>query len=400
MMALDRHRLRHLVKQNNRGARLASRLLGHTDRLLGVLLLGNNLINAAAATLVTVITVRLIGKGEFSLTIATLSVTFAILVFSEVTPKVLGAAYPEKIALPVAYVLTPLLKIFYPVVWFVNLFVNTLLWITRLKPQARAGDHSLSLEELRTLVLEGGHYIPAKHQNILLNLFELEDSTVDDVMTPRSQVEALDIEAPIEEIRTRLATSHHTLQPVYSSRLDEVIGILHIRKVLHQVQTGELSKETLREILRPPYFIPSGTPLLTQLQNFQEAKRRVGLVVDEYGELLGLTTVEDIVEEIVGEFSGRPHTHGAGYETQKDGSLLVEGSCPLRELNKKLGLHFNLDGPRTVNGLVLEYLEDIPEPGTSIKVDGYPIEIVQTQDRMVKTARIHLERMESEAAVS
>ncbi len=393
MMAVNRYRLRHLVSKGHRGARLAEALLSRTDRLLGVLLLGNAFINAAAATLASVITVRLVGEGEFALTVATILVTLAILVFSEVTPKVIGAAYPEPIVLAVSYVLAPMLRLFYPVVWFVNLFVQTLLWISRLKPTNHGEGQPLSMEELRTLVLEGAHYIPAKHQTILLNLFGLEDITVDDVMTPRHQIEAIDIEDPIDEIRARLGTSHHTMQPVYSRQLDEIVGVLHVRKVLHQSHGTELTVELLREIMRPPYFIPAGTPLLSQLQNFQESHRRVGLVVDEYGELQGLVTVDDILEEIVGEFSGRPLTNARHIHHESSDVVLVEGGCSLRELNRKLNLRFRIDGPKTINGRILEYLEDIPEPGTSVKIDGYPIEIVQTQDRMIRMVRIGLSQL-------
>lgn len=389
MMAINRFRLRHLASQGNRAAKLTISLLERTDKLLGVILLGNNLINAASATLVTVIAVRLFGNGELALSIATLAVTFAILVVSEITPKVIGAAYAEKIALPAAYFLAPLLTVVYPIVWFVNLFVNALLALLRLKPSEQEQEHKLTLEELRTLVLEGAHYIPAKHQSILLNLFELQKITVDDTMTPRNQIEAIDLDDDIDAIRARLATVHHTLQPVYRGELDEIIGILHVRKVLHQAENNELTKEALQEILQPPYFVPAGTPLLTQLQNFQATKSRIALVVDEYGELQGLVTVEDIMEEIVGEFGKGTRVQGLLEGDAKTGELLVEGGALVRELNRKLGLKFNLEGPKTVNGLILEHLEDIPEPGTSLKIDGYPIEIVQTQDRMVKVVRIH-----------
>ncbi len=389
MMAINRFRLRHLASQGSRAAKLTVSLLERTDKLLGVILLGNNLINAASATLVTVIAVRLFGNGELALSIATLAVTFAILVVSEITPKVIGAAYAEKIALPAAYFLAPLLTVVYPIVWFVNLFVNALLALLRLKPSEQEQEHKLTLEELRTLVLEGAHYIPAKHQSILLNLFELQKITVDDTMTPRNQIEAIDLDDDIDAIRARLATVHHTLQPVYRGELDEIIGILHVRKVLHQAENNELTKEALQEILQPPYFVPAGTPLLTQLQNFQATKSRIALVVDEYGELQGLVTVEDIMEEIVGEFGKGTRVQGLLEGDAKTGELLVEGGALVRELNRKLGLKFNLEGPKTVNGLILEHLEDIPEPGTSLKIDGYPIEIVQTQDRMVKVVRIH-----------
>ena len=388
MMALNRYRLRHLVKEGSKAAIVTNELLSNTDKLLGVILLGNNLVNAASATLVTVLAVRLLGDSEWALSIATLSVTFLILVFAEITPKVIGASYPERIALTVGFVLSPLLKLVYPIVWFINLFVWGLLWLFRLKPH-EVEETPLSNEELRTLVMEGGHYIPAKHRNILGNLFELEDITVDDVMTPRAQIEAIDLDAPIEEIRERLATTNHTRLPMCSGSLDNVIGILHIRKVLHQTRNGDLSRETLREILREPYFIPEGTPLFTQLQNFQESHRRLGLVVDEYGEMQGLLTLEDILEEIVGEFTSNSPTRGGLIVAQDEVSILVEGRTPLRLLNRKFGLDFPLEGPKTINGLILERLEDIPEPGTSLKISGCPVEIVQTQDRMIRMVRIY-----------
>jgi len=390
MMALNRFRLKHLVAQGHRGARLTAGLLAHTDRLLGVLLLGNNFINAAAASIVTVLTVRLIGTGRVAITVGTLLVTLAILVFSEITPKILGATYPEKIALKASYVLVPLLRLFYPVIWFVNLFVKGLLWLGGMRSRPDAMSASLSLEELRILVLEGGHFIPPKHQNILLNLLGLKDITVDDVMTPRSQIEGIDLEAPLEEIQNQLATSNHTLQLLYSGSPDDVAGVVHVRKVFNQAHSGELTRETLEAIMRPAYFIPAGTPLLTQLQNFQENRSKVALVVDEYGELQGLVTVEDILEEIVGEFSGQSPHHQDYFTREGEGTVLVEGVCPLRDLNRKLGTKFRLNGPKTLNGLILETLEDIPEPGTSLKIDGHPVEIVQTQDRMVRVARVTL----------
>ncbi len=387
MMAINRYRLRHLVKEGHRSARWVTDLLEHTDRLLGVILLGNNLLNAAAALIVGEITKRAFGDSQFALAIATGAATFFILVFSEITPKVVGAAYPEKIALTSSYLLKPLLKLVYPIVWFVNLFVKALLWLLRLKPSA-AEEHVLSMEELRTLVMEGGHYIPPKHQTILLNLFELENITVDDIMTPRHRIDAINIDVPIEEIREQLATSHHTRVPVYAGELDNIVGVLHVRRVLHQSRIAELSAETLKEIMTEPYFIPAGTPLFTQLQNFQETARRVALVVDEYGELRGMVTLEDVLEEVVGEFTSNAPSRTVLYQKQADGSVLVEGTCLVRLLNRKLGMKFGVDGPKTVNGLILEHFEDIPDAGTTLKIDHYPIEIVQTQDRMVKTVRI------------
>ena len=389
MMALNRYRLRHLVREGKRSARLAQTLLDSTDRLLGVILLGNNLINAASAVLVTQIAVRLFGEGELTLALATGAVTFFILVFSEITPKVIGATYPEAIALPSAYVLTPLLRIAYPIVWFVNLFVQTLLKILFIKPRKDEDHGHLSMQELRTLVLEGGKYIPKKHHSILLNLFELEDMTVDDTMTPRGHIEAIDLDDDIDEIRTKVATAHHTRLVVYEGSLDKVIGILHVRKFLNASRREAVDRDTIREILREPYFVPEGTGLLDQLQNFQERLRHIALVVDEYGEILGLVTLQDILEEIVGEFTSQSPVAGRLYSLETNGIVIADGACPLRVLNRKVGFDFPLDGPKTVNGLVLESLEDIPEPGTGLVIAGYRVEIMQVQNRMVKVVKIH-----------
>lgn len=388
MMALNRYRLKHLVKRGHRGARLAAQLLDKTDKLLGVLLLGNNLLNAASAALVTVIAIRLFGESEWMLTAATLTVTFLILVFSEVTPKVLGAAYPERIAFPAGYVLTPLLKLFYPVIWFVNLFVNALLWLLRLKPAMHGTSAALSMEELRTLVLEGGHYIAPKHQSILVNLFELDKTTVADVMTPRNQIESIDLDAPLETIREQIVTCHHSRLLVYRDKIDNVLGLVTVRKLLRHVQNDDITPETLAETMREPYFVPASTSLLAQMQHFQENQRRTGVVVDEYGELLGLVTIDDLLEEIVGEFTTLAPGQTGSYRQQDDGSWLVDGASPLRDLNRKLKLDFPLDGPKTINGLILEHFEDIPEAGTSFKLAGHTLEILQTQDRLVKVVRI------------
>lgn len=388
MMAINRYRLRHLVQQKHRGARLVSDLLSSTDQFLGVVLLGNNVINAAAALLVGEIARRYLGDSEFALVIATAAAAFAILVFSEITPKVVGATYPERIALPASYVLTPLLRLTRPFVWFVNLFVQALLRLMRLDPARDAAEHKPSVEELRTLVLETG-YLPQKHQSILLNLFDLQAVTVDDVMVPRNQLETVDLEAPLEQIAQQLATAYHRRLVAYSNEPDEIAGMLRARHVLNLVQQGSLTRERLKKLVREAYFVPSGTPLFSQLQNFQEHQDRMALVVDEYGELKGLVTLEDILEELIGEFTTASPLRSGGYYPQADGSVLVEGATPLRELNRKLGFAFPLDGPKTVNGLILEHLQEIPEPGTSMKIANHPIEIVQTQDRSVKAVRIY-----------
>ena len=396
MMALNRYRLRHLVQSRNRGARLASDLLAKTDKFFGVVLLGNNVINAASALLVGEIVRRHVGDSEVGLLIATGAAAFAILVFSEITPKVVGAAYPERIALPASYVLTPLLKLTQPFVWFVNLFVQALLWVMRLKPSAGAVEHALSVDELRTLVLETG-YLPKKHQSILVNLFDLQAVTVDDVMVPRNQIETIDLAASLEEIAQQVSTAYHRRLLAYTGEPDEIAGLLRARHVLNLVQQGALTHERLRKFVREPYFVPSGTPLFSQLQNFQEHQDRIALVVDEYGELKGLVTLEDILEEIIGEFTTSSPLRTGGYFLQSDGSYLVVGGTLLRELNRKLGFSFPLDGPKTVNGLVLEQLQEIPEPSTSVMIAGHPIEIVQTQDRVVKAVRIFPARVPQNA---
>ena len=386
MMALNRFRLRHLVQSGNRGARLAAALLERTDRFLGVVLLGNNVINAASALLVGEIAKRLMGDSEFALLTATGTAAFAILVFSEITPKVVGATYPEKLALPAAYVLSPLLKITQPIVWFVNLFVQALLGLMTLRGKPADNEQPLSVEELRTLVLEAG-YLPQKHRSILINLFDLEAITVDDVMVPRNRIEGIDIEAPIDDILDQISTAYHRRVLVYRGEPDEVLGTLRVRDLLNLKQQGAVTREQIESLLWEPFFTPSGTPLFSQLHNFQERQDRVSLIVDEYGELQGLVTLEDILEEIIGEFTTQSPLQRGGIHRQTDGSVLIEGGALLRELNRKLGFHFPLDGPKTLNGLILEHLQDIPEPSTSVRIAGHPLEIVQTQDRVIKVVR-------------
>ena len=315
--------------------------------------------------------------------------TFLILVFSEVTAKVFGASYPERIAYPAAYVLMPMLKLAYPVVWFVNLFVQGILRLLRIKPPEPGHGSRLGLEELRTVVLESSGVLPREHHRILVNLLELEDITVDDVMTPRNQIEAIDIEDAPERLRQQISTSHHTRLVVHAGSSDNLLGVLHVRRVLHALTGEELDPQTLKENLEEPYFVPAGTPLFTQLRNFQGSRRRLALVVDEYGELQGLVTLEDLLEEMVGEFTTQAPSDTGYLRREADGSWLAEGSVLLRHLNRKLGLSLPLDGPKTLNGLLLEHFEDIPEAGVSIKLGGVPVEIVQTQDRAVKMARIY-----------
>lgn len=388
MMAANRYRLRHLAQKGHRGAIQALGLLENLDRLLGVILLGNNLINAASATLVSVITIQLFGEEKWVLGVSTLFVTFAILVVSEISPKVIGARYADRLAIFVGYVLRPLLRFAYPVVWFVNLFVKALLRLLRLPTEPDSNAGRLSTEELRTLVLESGNFIPPKHQSLLVNLFELEETTVEDVMTPRASIEAIDLDAPWEELTARIATSYHTRLAVYRGEPDNIVGIIHLRHLLGPLHRGELTPAALASHVQEPYFIPAGTAVVAQLQFFQDNRRRAGLVVDEYGDVLGLVTMEDIVEEIIGEFATSLPGGLASLKWGEDGSVLVEGRRPLREINRKLGLKLPLDGPKTLNGLVVEYFRDIPEAGIGVKIAGVPIEIVQTEDRAIRVARI------------
>ncbi len=388
LMSINRYRLRHLAKEGHRGAKLTALLLAKTDKLLGVILLGSTFTISASTTLATIIAVRLFGQGEVVLTLSTLAITLSILVFSEISPKVIAAAYPEPVAFAASYVLIVLLKITQPITWFVNLFVRAFLGLLRLNPNFTETIQAISMEELRTIVQESGGFIPQQHQNILLNLFELEKVTVDDVMTAYTQIETVDFDASADTIAEQIATSHHTRLPVRGGQNEEIIGILHIRKVLHQTQNSELTKESLTEVMSAPYFVPVGTPLYTQLQQFQEKQQRLALVVDEYGQLKGLVTLEDILEEMVGEFTSQSPANSVLFHKQGDGSWLVDGAVTLRELNRKLKLSFPLDGPKTLNGLVLEHFEDIPEVGTSFKIAGHTLEIIQTQDRIVKIVSI------------
>ena len=397
LMALNRYRLQHLIREGSRGARLAGALLERTDELLAFILAGNTLINAAVTILVAEICRRVLGNGDYVLAVATLSAGFFILVFAEILPKVIGATYAEPIAVASSYVLTPLIRITRWPMWLVNIFVKAILALLRIRPQTERSE-PLSMAELRTLVLEGGKFIPKKHQSIFLNLFELEDMTVDDTMTPRGQIEYIDLKDDVEDVRAALATAHHTRLVVCEGGLDNTLGILHVRKVLNATRHEQIDLKALREITRDPYFVPAGTPLLNQLTHFQENQRHMGLVVDEYGEILGLVTMKDILEEIVGEFTSQAIGSAALFHREADGSVIADGTCSLRVLNRKAGFSFPLDGPKTINGLLLEQLEAIPEAGTSLIVGEQLVDILQVQDRMVKVVRIAKRAVPTEEA--
>ncbi len=386
-MALNRYRMRHLAGQGHAGALRTEKLLKRTDQLLGVILLGNNLANAAAAALITVIAIRLIGENEIALTLATLFVTAAILIFSEITPKLIGANYPEKIAYPASLILKPLSKIAHPIVSIANIFVSAILWLLRLSPINHKKDE-LNSDELRTFVLENGHFLPQKHRNILVNLFDLSSITVEDVMRPRSSIEAIDLNSSPDDLHKAIASSGHTRLPLFEDQLDNVKGIIHLRKLLNRSSANLVDKKLLETIMWEPYFVPIDTPLLTQLQNFQDQGSSMGLIVDEYGELMGLLTIEDIIEEILGEFTKDSPLSTTYFKMQDDGTIIANGGCSLRDLNKQLGFDFPLGGPKTINGLILEHFQDIPDPGTSLKIGEIPVEILQSHNKVVKAVRL------------
>ena len=388
MMALNRYRLRHMVAQGHGGARRAAALLRHTDRLLGAILIGNNVVNAAAATLASVIAVELVGQGRMAYAVSTLGISFVIIVFAEITPKVIGATYPERIALPLAYMLGPLQRLLTPAIWFVNLFSRPLLRLVGVRPGEASEAPRLSPEEIRTLVRESSAFMPKKHVTILLNLFDLTDITVQDIMLPRARIESLKLDDDVATIARHLATSYHMRLPVFRDSRGDVLGVLHLRKVLSPLMAGTLDKAQIEALLAPPYFVPATTPVFAQMQYFQENEERIALVVDEYGELMGLVTLEDIIEEIIGKFTTSVPVAAHALAWGADGSATIDGATPVREVNRALGLELPTEGPKTLNGLILEHLRDIPEADVSIKIGEVPLEIVHAQGRSVKTVRI------------
>ena len=387
MMAINRYRLRHMAAQGHGGAQRVEALLKRTDKLLGAILIGNNLVNAAAATLASLIAVELFGQGKLAYAVSTLAISFLIIVFAEITPKVVGATYPERIAPVIAYVLKPLQWVVQPGVWFVNLFVRPLLLLIGIRPGEETEVQKLSPEEIRTLVLESSSFMPKKHFSILMNLFELGDITVQDIMIPRARIEAVTLEDGLEKVSHQLATSHHMRLPVFRNHEGEVAGVLHLRRILSPLHAGMLSETAMQEVLDEPYYVPASTTVLTQLQYFQENRERIALVVDEYGELMGLVTLEDIIEEIIGKFTTTlPAATPLAWD--EEGSATAEGAMPVREVNRALGLSLPTDGPKTLNGLIVEHLQDIPEADVSIKIGNVPMEIVHAQGRTIKTVRI------------
>ncbi|MEE4660339.1 MAG: HlyC/CorC family transporter [Halieaceae bacterium] len=384
MMALDRYRLKHLKEQNHSGARRASRLLKRPDRLIGLILIGNNLVNVLAAAIVTIISIRLL--GDAGIAVGSLILTLILLVFAEVTPKTIAALHPERIAFPASLILGPMLKLLYPVVWMVNGITNGLLRILGYDPRG-GSEAGLTSEELRTIVNESSHMIPDTHQGMLLNILELEKVTVDDIMVPRNEVYGLDLDDEDEILLERIQNSEYTRLPVYNEDINNVTGILHMRRASRFISTAGLDRGKMLQALEKPYFVPEGTPLHTQLLNFQHQKLRIGVVVDEYGEVMGLVTLEDILEEIVGEFTSNLAEIAGDIFPQSDGSFIINGSATIRDINKALQWSLPTEGPKTLNGLLLELLESFPQGSTGVRIDDYCMEIMDLQDNVIRQVR-------------
>ena len=388
MMAINRYRLRHLAADKHRGATLVEALLKRPDRLIGLILLGNNLVNIFAASLATVIAIRMI--GEVGIAVAPILLTMVILVFAEVAPKTLAALYPERIAFFSAYILTPLGKLLYPFVWVINKIANSLLLPLGINVEEMEKT-PISREELRIVVLEAGHMIPRRHQKMLINILDLENITIDEIMVPRNEIVGIDLNDSPGKITELLSHGQHTRLPVYRDNVDDIVGVLHVRKfprILKSQDKMDFSSEELESLCVEPYFSLLGTPLHTQLRNFQKQKRRIALVVDEYGNIQGLVTLEDILEEIVGEFTSDLQNFSQDIHPQEDGSYIVDGATTLREINRQLDWDLPVDGPKTLNGLILEQLQSIPEQGTSLRLANVTMTITQAADNAVKKVRI------------
>ncbi|SJM89220.1 conserved membrane hypothetical protein [Crenothrix polyspora] len=382
LMTLNRYRLKHLVKLKHKGAIKAQALLQRPDRLLGLILLGNNFVNNFASSIATVIAIKLYADEESSIAIAAAILTIVMLICSEVTPKTLAALKPELLAFPAAWIYTPLLKIFYPIVWFVNLFVNLLLKIVRVDVK-KNHQHTLNKDELKTIISEAETLMSHRYQKMLMSILDLETATVEDIMTPRNEIVGIDLETSLESIIEHIKHSPHTRLPVYKKSIDRVVGFLHLRKVLLLLNMDDFDKQTIISLLVKPSFIPESTPVHAQMMRFKDEKIRIGLVVDEYGDVQGLVTMDDLLQEIVGELI----TEDVTARKQSDGSYLVDANITIRELNRVMQWSLPTEGPKTLNGLIIEFMETIPDAGISIKLHDYPLEIIKRDEHAVKLVR-------------
>ena len=392
MMTLNRYRLRHLVKEGKKSAILTDKLLAEPARLLGLILFGNTLVNAASASVATVIGLKLFGESGIAPAMMVLAIL--ILIFTEVVPKTFAALYPERIAFPASFLLTILDRLLYPVIWFINKVANGLLSMFGLNPEAN-DSLPLSREELRTIVLEAGNLIPMRHQRMLISILDLENITVDEIMVPRSDITGIDLNDSADEIIDQISNCQHTRLPVYRDTIDNIIGLLHVRQFPRILaDKEEFEPGDLVAFAKEPYFVPLGTPLHIQLRNFQRQKIRMGMVVDEYGGIHGIVTLEDILEEIVGEFTTDIQTFNQDINLQPDGTVMIDGTAMIRDINKQLHWDLPMGGPKTLNGLILEMLETIPDPGTSMRIGRFTVEIMQIADNAVKTVRV-IEQMDA-----
>jgi Mg2+/Co2+ transporter CorB len=392
LMSLNRYRLRHRARSGQRSARIAEQLLKRPDRLIGLILLGNNAVNLGAAALVTVIAIRL--GGENAIWIGTMILTLVVLIFAEVAPKTIAALHPAEIAMPAALIYYPLLKVAYPVVWLINAMANALLRTLGVKPDEIAS-HSLSAEELRTVVAEAGVMVPRRHQRMLLSILDLDAITVDDVMVPRQEIEGIDLERDWQQNLAVIRDSAHHRLPVFRHDVDNIIGVVQVRSLLSDIAAGTLDEERLLGKMSEPYFVPEGTPLNRQLLSFQQHKRRSAFVVDEYGDVQGLITTEDILREIVGEFGNEAAPANFGIVKEDDTHYIVDASANVRQLNRVMNWSLPTDGPKTLNGLIIEELETLPPSGTSVTVAEYPIDILETSEHGIKRVRVSLPKRSS-----
>jgi len=384
MMAMNRYRLKHLANEGHGGARRAARLLERPDKLLSVILIGNNFVNFSAASIATLLALEIF--GEAGIAIAPIACTLIFLIFSEVAPKTVSAAYPEKIALPSSYILDVLMWVLYPLVWLVNGTANGILRLVGFRQEHTVEDN-LSREELRTVVFEGAH-IAAHPQNMMLGVLDLEKVTVEDIMVPRTEIFGIDLEDDLDEILDQIRAAQHTRIPVYKGDIDNIIGVLHMRSAAKFLTENDLSKALILQGTDEPYFVPENTSLQTLLVNFQQQKQRIGMVVDEYGDIQGIVAIEDIIEEIIGEFTTDLANTNIDIHPQGNDTYLIDGGAHIRLINRQLGWDLPQDGPKTLNGLITEYLETIPESNICVVINGYRIEIVQIQDNMIRTAKL------------
>jgi len=384
LMSLNRYQLRHKSREGHRGARLAEKLLKRPDRVIGLILLGNNLVNFSAASLVAIIAFKI--GGEPAVALGAVVLTLLVLIFSETAPKTLAALHPERVAFPAAIIYYPLLKITYPIVWLTNVAANGVLFLFGVRAK-HTGLQALTREELRTVVHEAGSRIASQYRQMLISILDLEKVTIDDVMVPHNEIIGIDLDDDDDAVEAIIKNSEHTRLPVFRDNIDNVVGVLHLRKLANLAQQ-EMTKDRLQRLLSEPYFVPEGTPLSTQLVQFQRRRERIALVVDEYGDIQGIVTLEDILEEIVGEFTTDPADDGEDVVSEGTDTFLVDASANIREINRSQNWELPTEGPKTINGLIVELLETIPEPQTCLKINGYPIEIVESDDNRIRSVRI------------